>query len=286
MKRLLKWVGIILGSVVGLALIAGAVLYVVGGNNIAAAHEVSVGELSIPADSASVAHGARLAGIFGCRDCHGDDLAGNLMGDAPPFRLDAPNLTPAGAVADYSAADWDRAIRHGVRPNGTALFVMPSGAYNKLSDADAAALIAYLQTLEPIASEHGSIEWKPMGRLLAAGAIDVSEGVYESTSGPATSPTPDSTAAYGAYMAGMTCAYCHGENLDGKEDPGSGMLAPDLRASAGWTAEQFHQALTTGELPSGHAMDPEVMPWTATAYMTEVERESLRQYLIALVAEG
>lgn len=284
--KILKWAGIVLGSLVGLALIAGLVLYIVGGNNIAAAHEVSVGEIPIPSDSASVAHGAHLAGTFGCRDCHGDDLSGNLMADAPPFKLDAPNLTPAGQTADYSAQDWDRAIRHGVRPDGTVLFVMPSGAYNKLSDADAAALIAYLQTLDPIESEHGGVEWKPVGRLLAAGPIDLSTMVYTTTAGPATSPVPDSTTAYGEYVAGMMCAYCHGDNLEGKMDEASGMMAPDLRAAGGWTPEQFHHALTTGETPSGHRMDPEVMPWTATARMTDIERESLRLYLAGLAAGG
>jgi len=285
MKSLLKWVGIVVGSVVGLALVAGIVLYVVGGNNIAAAHEVSVGELAIPTDSVAVAHGAHLAGIFGCRDCHGEDLSGQVMGDAPPFRLVASNITPGGPTSDYSATDWDRAIRHGVRPDGTAMFVMPSGAYNTMSDTDTADLIAYLQTVDAIENEHQRVEWKPMGRLLAAGPIDLAEGVY-TTSGPATSPTPDSTAAYGEYVVGMMCAYCHGDNLEGKMSPGSDLLAPDLRASGAWTPEQFHLAMTTGETPAGHVMDPEMMPWTATARMTEAEREGLRLYLMTLTEGG
>lgn len=281
MKRILKWAGIVLGSLVGLALVMGGVLYAVGGGNLSATYDVPVADLTLPSDSASIAHGAHLAGIYGCRDCHGDDLAGQVMGDAPPFRLVASNITPGGATADYSVEDWDRAIRHGVRPDGTAMFVMPSGAYNKMSDTETAELIAYLQSLEGVESDHGRIEWKPMGRLLAAGPIDLSTFVITS-SGPATGPPPDSTVAYGEYVASMMCAYCHGDTLEGKIPDGSEVLAPDLRISAEWSKEEFHRSLTTGERPGGRIMDPEVMPWTATARMTEAEREGLRQYLMTL----
>ena len=284
MRNVLKWTGIVLGSVIVLALISGFVLYLKGGSNIAATYDVPVASLDISTDSAAVARGAHLAGIYGCQDCHGADLSGQVMGDAPPFRLVASNITPGGATADYSAEDWDRAIRHGVRPDGTALFVMPSGAFNKLSDTDTADLIAYLQTVEPVESDHQRIEWKPMGRLLAAGPIDLSKYVY-TTSGPATSPEPDSTSAYGAYIAGMMCAYCHGDNLEGQIAEGSEILAPDLRAAAGWSREQFHLALTTGERPDGRVMDPEAMPWTATARMTEAEREGIRRYLVSLTRD-
>lgn len=284
MNRVLKWTGIVLASLLVLILLVGGALYVVGGNAIEATYDVPVADLTIPGDSASVAHGAHLAGIYGCRDCHGENLAGQVMGDAPPFRLVATNLTPGGPTASYSVADWDRAIRHGVRPDGTALFVMPSGAYNKMSDTEAAELIAYLQTLDAVESEHEGVEWKPMGHLLAAGPIDLSKGVITSST-PTTSPAPDSTAAYGEYVAGGMCAYCHGDNLEGKIPEGSEVLAPDLRLAATWSKEEFHRVLTTGEHPSGRTLDPEVMPWTATARMTEAEREGLRAYLVTLAGD-
>lgn len=283
MNRTLKRVGIALGGLVGLVLVAAIGLYFVGSGKIAAAHTVAVAPLEVPTDSAAVARGAHLAGIYGCTDCHGDDLAGKEMGDAPPFRLVASNLTPAGRGADYAtAADWDRAIRHGVRPDGTALFVMPSGAYNKVSNDEAAALIAYLQTLAPVENDLAGVEWKPMGRLLAAGPIDLASMVYTSTP-PTQAPAPDSTVAYGEYLASGMCAYCHGDNLEGKmiEGPDE-ILAPDLRASGAWPAEQFHETLTTGVTPDGREMNPEVMPWTATAKMTVAEREGLRRYLAQL----
>ena len=65
----------------------------------------------------------------------------------------SPNITPGGVVAKYSDVDWVRAIRHGVRPDGRALFVMPSEDYNRFTDADVAALIAFARTLPPVAGE-------------------------------------------------------------------------------------------------------------------------------------
>lgn len=283
MKKAFKWVGIALGGVVALLLVAGIALYTMGSRSLAEAHTVEVAALSIPSDSASVAQGAHLAGIYGCVDCHGDDLSGSVMGDAPPFTLVASNLTPGGVGASYSPEDFDRAIRHGVAANGRALMVMPSGAYNKMSDQEAAALIAYLQTLSPVENDHAGIIWKPMGKILAGGPISVSDYVYPGTP-PATNPAPDSTAAYGEYFATAVCAYCHGDNLEGQmvEEGPEPILAPNLRAAGQWTAEQFHETMTTGVRPDGHEMDPEVMPWTMTLRMTDVERESLRLYLASL----
>ena len=281
MKRILKWVGTGLGGLLALVLVAAAVLFVLGSRSLGAAHAVTPNSLDIEADSASVANGAHLASIYGCVDCHGADLSGQEMGDAPPFRLVASNLTPAGVTAGYTATDWDRAIRHGVRPDGSALFVMPAGAYNKISDEEAADLIAYLQTLPPVESEFERIEWKPMGRILAGGPIDVGKGVHTS-SPPASAPPPDSTVAYGEYVASMMCAYCHGPELRGQEVEGSEIPAPDLRASAAWSRAQFHETLTTGVTPAGREMNPEVMPWTSTARMTVAEREGLRRYLLTL----
>src|SRR5687768_10608998 len=56
-----------------------------------------------------------------CVECHGEDLGGGVMIDAPAIgRLFGPNLTEGSgsATAGYAAADWDRIVRHGVRRDG------------------------------------------------------------------------------------------------------------------------------------------------------------------------
>lgn len=282
MRTALKWTGIVVGSLLVLLVVAGFALSLVGSGNISKTYDVPVAALAIPTDSAAVARGAHLAGIYGCQDCHGADLSGQVMSEEGPFRLVASNLTPAGVGASYDAETWDRAIRHGVGADGTALFVMPSGAYHGMSDTEAAALIAYLQTLEPVENDLPPMEYRFMGRLLAAGPLDLEAGVHpEPTS--ASSPAPGATVAYGEYVAEMMCAYCHGAGQVGKEPEAPGAPpAPDLLASSLWPAASFHEALTTGVTPTGRQMDPEFMPWTATAKMTPDEREGIRLYLASL----
>jgi cytochrome c553 len=282
MRILLRRVGLgVAALLVVLLLVAGAAA-MVGSRALARTYSVTPAALVVPTDSASVARGAHLAGIYGCMDCHGDDLSGRVMVDEAPFRVVASNLTPAGVGGAYTATDWDRAIRHGVRPDGTALFIMPSSALHGVSDVEAAALIAYLQALQAVESDLPATEWRLPGRLLAAGPIDLAAGVHPEPT-PATSPEPDSTEAYGAYVANMMCAHCHGADLRGGQDADpKAPFAPDLRAAGAWPAEQFHHVLTTGITPDGRQLDPAQMPWTATARMTPAEREGVRRYLASL----
>ena len=283
MRTVLKWTGLVVGSLVALLVLAAGVLYAKGSSSIAQTYDVPVAALSIPTDSAAVARGRHLADIYGCRDCHGADLSGQVMADEGPFRLVAANLTPAGAGAAYTdAAAWDRAIRHGVGADGTALVVMPSGAYHGVSDREAADLIAYLQALAPIENDLPPMQWYALGKVLAGGPMDPSSAVHAEPT-PADSPPAGATRAYGAYVAGMMCAYCHGEGLVGAQpdDPAS-PYAPDLAAAGQWPPETFHRALTTGVAADGRQMDPMMMPWTSTARMTRDEREGIRLYLATL----
>ena len=282
MRTALKWAGIVAGVLVVFVVLAGFVASRIGASKIAEVHAVPVDPLALPTDSAAVVRGAHLAGIYGCPDCHGADLAGSVMSEEGPFRLVASNLTPAGVGGAYGPDDWDRAIRHGVGVDGTALFVMPSGAYHAMSDAEAGDLVAYLEALPPVENALPPMEYRLLGRVLAAGPLDVARGVKPGPT-PASSPTPGATVAYGRYVAEMMCAYCHGADLTGgpAEQPGAPDV-PGLMASGRWTPEEFHETLTTGVTPAGHQMDPEFMPWTATARMTRAEREGVRLYLASL----
>lgn len=279
----LKRAAYVVGGLVLVLVVLGLAVGWVGSNNINKRHTVATAALVVPTDAAAVARGAHLADIYGCRDCHGEDLSGQLLEDAPPFRVVASNLTPAGAGAQYtSPSHWDRAIRHGVAPDGTALVVMPSSAYHRVSDAETADLIAYLQSLAPVAKDLPTTQFKPLGRLLAAGPMDPGKKVRLDRAREQ-GPAPGATAEYGAYVAEGMCAYCHGPGLVGQESEAPGAPpAPDLRPAGQWPAETFHRALTTGLTPTGRQMNPQFMPWTATAKMTPDEREGLRLYIASL----
>ena len=72
----------------------------------------------------------------GCAECHGVNGAGKAFLDQPGRRRRGGALQP----------DWVRTVRHGVKPDGTPLFIMPSDDHARFSDADLAALTALMRT--------------------------------------------------------------------------------------------------------------------------------------------
>jgi mono/diheme cytochrome c family protein len=103
-------------------------------------------------DAAAVREGRELYEQRGCAQCHGADGAGRVVTDRDDgLYVRAPNITlQAGtAAAFYSEGDWVRALRHGVGHTGRPLLFMPSEEYNRLTDAQLAAIVAYVRSLPP-----------------------------------------------------------------------------------------------------------------------------------------
>ena len=243
------------------------------------------------ADSAGVARGAHLAVTRGCTGCHAGDLAGRVMIDDPALgRIVATNLTPAGRTASWTTGDFDRAIRHGVAPDGRGLLFMPSHEYQGLSDQDVADLVAYLRTARPARRALPDSRVGPVGRVLhLAGQLPLvpAERIAHASPRPE-APKAGPTAAYGAYLA-TSCHGCHGSDLGGA--PGHGPPGtPDAPAltragtSGRWTEAEFVRALRTGARPGTAPMDSLVMPWTMTRPMSDDELRALWLHLRTLPA--
>jgi len=92
--------------------------------------------------------GEVLAG--GCRGCHGETLSGGPIPGGPPDWPPARNITPhATGLAGWTFEQFEHAFRHGTRPDGTELKVMPWKAYAGMTDSDVTAIWKYLQTVTP-----------------------------------------------------------------------------------------------------------------------------------------
>ncbi len=286
MKTILKWAGLIFLGLAIFLVIAGLFVSSNGKAAIDQTYEVSASLISdTPSDSASLAHGEHLARTLGCFDCHGESLEGRIFVDAPPFLVPASNLTAGegGIGRTYTVQDWDRTIRHGVKPSGQSVILMPSKTYHNLSDEDAADLIGFLQSIPAVDNELPVRKIRLLGRILAgSGAFDVSEAVKTSPASTAKPPEAP-TKEYGDYLASLTCTACHGEDLRGGPPLDPNMPPPpDLSPSGSWSFEQFATAMRTGVTPSGHEMNPEYMPWTAFNYMTDEELTALHLLLQSL----
>ena len=296
MLKVLKWIGIALASLIGLVLIVVAVLNVVGRNRANRAPEVASTPVTAGAnDSAQLARGRHLADFMGCAGCHGPGLSGKPF-PTPSFlvAMSAPNLTrgAGGVGATYTAADWERALRHGVAKDGRALIIMPSEAYTHLNDADAAALIAYLQTLPPVDQSFPPRKIGILGgTLLGAGAVPTTPAMiaHDSVGKRAVVP-PAVSADYGRYLARFTgCNICHGADLRGGKAAGGGGPPPGpslVAFVANNSAEAFRETMRTGTTPSGRKLNAENMPWPYFGKMTDEELEAIRLYIQSTYANS
>jgi mono/diheme cytochrome c family protein len=239
-------------------------------------------------------------GPMGCGNCHTPlgpqgfvwemDLAGRLVEENPAFTAYAANLTPAGPTDSWSDAELGRAIREGIRPNGSVIGPpMPFMQYKHISDEDLAAIVAYLRTIPAIENE-------------------VPDSVYNIPLPPAYGPPVDSvasvpagqTVAYGEYVAQMAhCLECHtpfgpqGPMLD--TDLGRGgfefhgpwgtSVASNLTSGedglAGNSDVEIAAMITQGVRPDGSAMLPP-MPYGYLAKMTPEDLSAVILYLRSL----
>lgn len=290
MRRILKWMGILLGALVSLVVIALLILSAIGRSTFNQTYEVDVPSLKIPTDEATVARGEHLVtAVAHCGYCHGLDLAGDIVENDPNTvgLIVAPNLTAGegGIGAAYTTDDWLRSIRHGILPEGRSVILMPSVFFNAMSQEDLAAIVAYLQTIPPVDNVLPETELGPLAYLLlGAGPL------REALSAPridheapfAEAPEEGATAAYGAYLAEIgQCEACHGEQLAGGQVSRSAPIGPNLTPGGelgGWTEADFVATLRTGSDPAGHQLDT-FMPWQFFHNMTDTEIGALWAYL-------
>ena len=174
-------------------------------------------------------------------DCHGDNLEGKLFHDEPAVvRAWAPNLTLA--AAEQSDAELERAIRHGVGSDGRALWMMPSSAFSRLTDAETADLIAFLKSHRAAGQKQPRYQVGPVARIGVLLGKFKSEPALLQTAVVRT-PLPDLGVrhAEGRSIA-RACAECHGAQLKGNAQ----MKAPDLTIAASYELEDFEKLLRTG----------------------------------------
>ncbi len=280
MKPLLRWIGIALGGLVGLGIVAYAVLYLLSERVLRRTYEVPAVSLTIPTDPASIMEGRRLATARGCfADCHGKQAEGKVMFDQPMIaRVVAPNLT--AAVHKYSDAELVAIIRNGVRPGGRSLLIMPSDVFVGLTDEDLGRIIAFLKSLPVVEGPSPSISAGPLGRVgLATGKFKLAAQLIAETVPPPEAPNEE--AAYGRYLARTICAECHGTALRGDSNPD--FTSPDLRMVAAYSPDAFARLLRTGVAIGGRSVG--VMSAQARnnlSYLTDAEIAALYSYLHSL----
>ncbi|MES2102385.1 MAG: c-type cytochrome [Pseudomonadota bacterium] len=294
MKKWLKWSGITVATVVVLA--AGGVLLGthLGERKLVRRIEVPTVSVTLSADPAKLELGRYLFNSRGCAECHGANGGGHQVVKSGDMLIVSPNITPHAdaSVRNYRTEDWVRTLRHGVKPNGKPVLIMPSEDYSRLSDDDVAALIVYAKQLPPVAGNPVAIQLPvPVKVLYGAGMIQDAAEKIDHTLPPAKPVAISVSTEYGAYVAN-TCLGCHGAHLSGGKIPGA---PPDWPAAANLTpgkgsampiyatAQAFTAMIRSGQRPDGSKVSS-VMPFQSLKQMTDTDLQALYGYLKTLAA--
>ncbi len=287
MRKILKG---ILWLVVLLVVAVGIIAWI-GSNRPNKVYNVAVIVPDIQVDSTLLARGEHISHIWGCRDCHGDNLGGLEMIPAgnPVAYVTAPNLTSGngGQASMLTDEDWVRAIRYGLHTDGKPLWIMPSSDWTAMSDYDVMAVIRYIQTVEPVDNTLYGSYLGPLGYVLAGlGELKMWEAEHiDFTLPPNNSVIKAATVEYGVYVA-SNCMGCHKPDLKGgKHNDPDFPLVPNITMTGefgSWSKDEFVSALTTGVRPDGRQMSPMHMPWRAFSHMDQIEIDAVYAYLRTL----
>jgi len=256
--------------------------------------------------------GRYLALAGNCASCHtvGSDgfMAGGLAFATPFGKIYSTNITPDAdtGIGDWTGEQFLNSMRRGVRANGEHLYpVFPYTAFTKMSDADIAALFAYLKSipaLRRVAPENEiAFPFNQRSLMSVWKAMFFDEGVY------VTDHAQSAAWNRGAYMveALAHCGACHSpRNFLGAEHAElamtggvytdrvpSGKLrpwsAPNLTSAPGglgiWPLEEAAAYLKTGRNSFVETFGPmnEVI-LNSTRHLSDDDIDAMAVYLKSL----
>lgn len=253
---------------------------------------IAVQPVPVSTSPGALAQGRYLFATRGCADCHGASGAGKEVINSGAMLVVSPNITSGGnsATSAYTNADWVRTLRHGVKPDGTPVMIMPSEDYNRLTDDDTAAIIAYIGQLPPVAGRAGLVQLPYMVKVMYGyGAVRDAAEMIDHRLPPELPVKQEVSLAHGAYVA-HSCVGCHGPGLSGGRIPGAPTEWPapaNLTPGEGSamrryaSADAFMDMLRSGKRPDGSTISS-VMPFGSLRQMSETDMRALHGYLKTL----
>lgn len=252
-----------------LVLLAGVITGVGSEAIIAWRHPTPLPQVRATTDPGAIPRGAHLAQLYGCNGCHEPNLQGELFYDAPMVAtVWTSNLTRA--MPHYTDAELARAIRGGVRPDGSSLMGMPSESWAAVTDAEMGDLLAWLRTHPPAGPVHPRVRMGLMGRIGVLTGQFKPTPVYVAEDAGNTPLDLGPTYAVARHMAQTVCSECHGADLTGR--PGD---TPDLMMAASYDLAGFTRLMRTGIAADGKKR----------GLMTEVSRGRFSHFSDAEIAD-
>src|SRR5512137_1822460 len=243
-------------------------------------------------------------GIVACGNCHAQrdkegrvlpalGLSGGMLFDEEPFRAYARNITPdpETGIGKWTDAQIVRAIREGIRPDGTLIGPpMPIEFYRGMSDDDALALAAWLRAQAPVKHSVPKSEYRM--KLPPAYGPPIKEKIV--------APPRSDLVGYGAYLAGPLghCLDCHtpwtqaGPDMTQVGAGGNPMkgpwgvsltrnLTPHETGLKGWSDAEIARAIREGRSRNGTPLKPP-MAFDWYRNIDDADMQALIAYLRSL----
>jgi mono/diheme cytochrome c family protein len=263
------------------------------------------------ATPAVLARGAYVMAAAGCAECHtdrkdrGKPLAGGRALETPYGVFHTPNITrdEATGIGRWSEADFRRALREGVGPDGTHFFpAFPYPSYTGMTDADIADLYAYLFSLPPVAQADKPHEIRFPFNIRAL--MPIWNRLYLKRGPYAADASRSPAWNRGAYLVQVLghCGECHTPRnalgavdwerpLAGSDQGPEGStvpnITPDPETGIGkWSETDITYLLETGLKPDGDNVGDgmgEVVE-ESTGKLTPEDRAAIAKYLKSLKA--
>jgi mono/diheme cytochrome c family protein len=260
-------------------------------------------------DSAAVQRGRAVyhaAGGCGCHTDykgHGPELAGGRAIKTPFGIFYSTNLTPddATGLGRWSEADFVRALREGIGPDGTRYFpVFPYTSFTRMSDADLRDLWAFLRAQAPVRRANRAHDvWPPFGWRISARAW---QWLFFRPERFAPQPGAGAAVNRGAYLAQAVahCGECHtprnlagvlqpalryAGSAEGPEGEHAPNITPDPATGIGkWSRVDLLYFLETGLKPDGDEAQGLMGESIEHGYgkLPAADREALADYLRSL----
>jgi len=258
------------------------------------------------ADEDASGRGEYLVRAGGCFSCHtaagGQPLAGGRALATPFGTFYSPNITPDPdtGIGRWTDAQFLRALREGVRPDGANYFpVFPYQSFTGITDSDALAIKAYLFSVSPVRQDNRphDVAFPFSWRALQTGwkLLFFTPGPFQ--------PAPQRSAAYnrGAYLATALahCGECHTPRnilgamrsslrFAGTPDGPDGQLVPNITPDPGtgigkWEKDDVVELLKTGTTPEQSKVKGAMRETIQDGlkYLSDADLEAIADYLFA-----
>lgn len=241
--------------------------------------------------------------IVACGNCHVQrekgkplperGLSGGMVFDEEPFKAYASNITPdpETGIGKWTDAQLAKAIREGIRPDGTLIGPpMPMMFYRGLADDDLRAIVAYLRAQPAVKNKVPKSEYRI--KLPPSYGPQIKQKV--------SAPSRKDQVKYGEYLAGPLghCMECHTPWVKGHADMskvGAGgnpfrgpwgvavsrNITPHEAGLKGWNDAEIARAIREGVRKDGTPLKPP-MAYAWYKNINDADMKALIAYLRSL----